>query len=153
VKCATPTTCYRSSSKRASRATPTAAPVTARPSHALKSTRNGLELVEQLLDLMRHAKAEKTRLAATCELWDRVYGRVPAGERPSLFGELTHGGVGELRFEASFGPPRRAPGEEAKDDTIEVEAVVEADSHRVDADGAESDAADAETPDSPEIVE
>ncbi len=102
--------------------------------HALKSTRNGLELVETLIDLMRNAKAEKTRLAATCELWDRVYGRVPASDRPSLLGELARG-ASEIHFAASFGP-RRAPGDEAKDDTV-VE-VVEADSHRVDMDDAET---------------
>ena len=107
--------------------------------HALRETRNGLELVETLLDLARNAKAEKTRLAATCELWDRVYGRVPAGERPSLFSAL-HGAT-EIHFGASFGPRDRAPGVEAKDDAV----VVEADSHRVDMD-APDDAESAETP-------
>jgi hypothetical protein len=106
--------------------------------HAIKETRDGLELVETLIDLMRNAKAEKTRLAATCELWDRVYGRVPSGERPSLFSALA--GASEIHFEASFGP-RRAPGDEAKDAAVEVEA------QRVDADPAESDAeASVETP-------
>jgi len=112
---------------------------------ALKSTRGGRELVETLVDLMRHAKAEKTRLAATCELWDRVYGRVPASERPSLFDELTRG-ARQVTFAAAFGPRR---GEvEATDDAVEVEAVV-------DADHAESDAAtdDAEAPETPETAE
>jgi hypothetical protein len=86
---------------------------------AIKSTRDGLELVETLLDLARNGKSEKTRLAATCELWDRVYGRVPAGERPSLFSALQ--GATEITFAAAFGPRR---GEvEAKDDAVEVEAV------------------------------
>lgn len=111
---------------------------------AIKSTRDGLELVETLIDLMRHAKAEKTRLAATCELWDRVYGRVPAGERPSLFSALQ--GATEIHFGASFGPRDRAPGVEAKDDVV----VVEADSHRVDMDAPDDAESDAETPESPE---
>ena len=115
---------------------------------ALKSTRDGLELVETLLDLMRNAKAEKTRLAATCELWDRVYGRVPSGERPALFGAFN--GATEIRFSAAFGS-RRAPGDEAKDDTIEVAA------NHINGDDAlspESPVADpAETPETPELVE
>ncbi len=113
---------------------------------AIKSTRDGLELVETLVDLMRHAKAEKTRLAATCELWDRIYGRVPAGERPSLFGALQ--GVTGVTFAASFGPRR---GEvEAKDAAVvEVAAIVEADSHRVDMDAPDDAADDAETPETP----
>ena len=125
---------------------------------AIKSTRDGLELVETLVDLMRNAKAEKTRLAATCELWDRIYGRVPASDRPALFGAFN--GATEIRFSAAFGP-RRAPGDEAIDDTVvEVEAV-EAGASRIDADPAESDAAaaeapvadPAETPETTEIVE
>lgn len=113
---------------------------------ALKSTRDGRELVETLLDLMRNAKAEKTRLAATCELWDRVYGRVPASERPALFGAFN--GATEIRFSAAFGPVRCAPGVEATDvAVVEVEAV-EAEASRVDTDAPESDAADAEPPES-----
>lgn len=115
---------------------------------ALKSTRDGRELVETLIDLMRNAKAEKTRLAATCELWDRVYGRVPSGERPSLFSALQ--GATEIHFGASFGPRDRAPGVEATDDAV----VVEANSHRVDMDDAESDAeTPVETPESVETAE
>ena len=87
------------------------------------------------MDLMRNAKQEKTRLAATCELWDRVYGRVPSGERPSLFGALQ--GATEIHFGATFGPRDRAPGVEAKDDAV----IVEAEAHHIDA--------DAETPESP----
>jgi Family of unknown function (DUF5681) len=115
---------------------------------AIKSTRDGLELVETLIDLMRNAKAEKTRLAATCELWDRIYGRVPASDRPALFGAFQ--GATEIRFSAAFGP-RRAPGAESTDGAVvEVEAV-EAEASRVDTEGtAESDAPDAETPETPE---
>ena len=113
---------------------------------AVKSTRNGLELVETLIDLMRNAKAEKTRLAATCELWDRVYGRVPSGERPALFGALR--GATEIHFAAAFGP-RHAPGDEADDTAVEARAIIEADSHRA----AESDAQSHESPESAENVD
>jgi hypothetical protein len=115
--------------------------------HVLASTRDGAELGDILLSIARTAKRESDRIEAACALLDRVYGKI-AADRDSLFGALTRG-ASEITFAAAFGPRR---GEvEAKDDAVEVEAV-EAIEQRVDTDAAESDAADAETPESPEIA-
>jgi hypothetical protein len=115
--------------------------------HVLAATRDGAELGDLLLSIARHAKRDTDRIEAATVLLDRCYGKIAPGDRDSLF-ESLKGAREVIRFAASFGPPT-ARGE-ATDDAVEVEAVVEADSHRVDMDAAESDAADAaDTPETP----
>jgi hypothetical protein len=114
--------------------------------HVLQETRDGAELGDILLNLARHAKRESDRIEAANALLDRCFGKIAPADRDSPFGTLTHG-ASEIRFAASFGPPRRAPGVESTDDTIEVAA------NHIDGDDAqppESPVADpAETPETP----
>lgn len=109
--------------------------------HVLKSTKGGAELGDLLLNIARNGKRDCDRLDAATVLLDRCFGKIAPADRDSLLESLK--GAREIRFSASFGPTRRAPGGEAKDDTVEVAA------QRVDTDAPESDAADAETPETP----
>jgi len=110
--------------------------------HVLTSTKGGAELGDLLLSIARNGKRDTDRIEACDVLLDRCFGKIAPADRPSLFGALQ--GATGIQFVASFGQ-RRAPGDES---VVEVEAVVEADSHRVDMDApddAESDAEIVET--------
>lgn len=110
--------------------------------HALTQTRNGNELVDHYLDLMRNARKEATRLAALDSLREWLFGKAPS-DRAALLGAL--GNVTEVHFRATFGS---APaGVEANGNGVEVAAAVEVEAtreaQRTVADDAPIDAAEA----------
>ena len=107
----------------------------------MTETSDGKEIAERLIALMRNGKQESIRLKAACELRDWLFGSPSPDRALALNGPLSEVRGEIVRFVGSFGPPRRAPGDEAKDDTVvEVGAVVEAEASRVDMDGTASDA-------------
>jgi hypothetical protein len=111
--------------------------------HVLASTKGGAELGDLLLNIARNGKRDTDRIEAANALLDRCFGKIAPADRDSLLGALT-GVRGEVQFRASFGPRDAARG------GVDG-AIVETEAQRVDADPAESDAPDAETPvESPE---
>jgi hypothetical protein len=90
--------------------------------HALRETAGGKEIAERLIDLMRHGKQESTRLKATCELRDWLFGSPSPDRALALDGGALTGVRGEIvRFVASFGPSM-SRGETTASDAMAIHA-------------------------------
>ena len=110
--------------------------------HALAETSDGREIAERLIDLMRHGKQESTRLKATCELRDWLFGSPSPDHALALNGPLTEVRGEIVRFVGSFGPPlARGEAKDEADGTataINVSGIARDDEEVIDAAPAEN---------------